>query len=165
MTEAKPTICVKPIAWDSPEGEAARRIRLEVFVDEQLVPREIEIDTLDPIAYHVVAYKDGREPMATGRAFDEPRVAGSWRIGRMAALAAARGQGYGGAVLRALIEEGLRRGCENIRLDSQLSAIDFYAHFGFVVCGPEHEDAGIVHRMMELPATQAALLFRTVKAP
>ncbi|MEG2049604.1 MAG: thioesterase family protein, partial [Comamonas sp.] len=37
-------------------GRAAERLRLEVFVREQGVPREIEIDEFDPICRHVVAF-------------------------------------------------------------------------------------------------------------
>ncbi len=36
-------------------GRLAERLRMEVFVKEQGVPREIEIDEFNPICRHVVA--------------------------------------------------------------------------------------------------------------
>ena len=42
------------------------KIRFEVFVDEQNVPEELEIDGLDDEAKHVLAYIDN-EAIGTGR--------------------------------------------------------------------------------------------------
>ena len=40
LAAGKPgSIRVEPIAWDSPQGNAARRIRLEVFVKKALFDR------------------------------------------------------------------------------------------------------------------------------
>ena len=58
-----------------------RALRLEVFVQEQGVPEEKELDALDEAALHVIAW-DGREVVGTGRLvllFD-----GEAQIGRMA---------------------------------------------------------------------------------
>jgi predicted GNAT family N-acyltransferase len=148
-------IRVEPIAWDSPQGEMARRIRIEVFVKEQRVPPELELDDIDRIAYHVLAYDAARKPMATGRLFEDPARPNRGRIGRMAVEPSARGQGYGNAVLRALMREGLRRGYEKLVLDSQVHAVPFYAKAGFTAFGEEHYDAGIRHRMMEMSAEKA----------
>ncbi|MFP5407346.1 MAG: GNAT family N-acetyltransferase, partial [Gammaproteobacteria bacterium] len=52
-------------AW-SALGEHAARIRTEVFVREQGVPAELELDSNDRLCSHCVAYVDG-EPVATGR--------------------------------------------------------------------------------------------------
>jgi len=149
------SIRVEPIAWDSPQGEMARRIRIEVFVKEQRVPPELELDDTDWIAYHVLAYNDTGTPIATGRLFEDPARPNRGRIGRMAVEASARGQGYGNAVLSALMREGLRRGYEKLVLDSQVHAVPFYAKAGFTAFGEEHYDAGIRHRMMEMSAEKA----------
>ena len=52
--------------------EDAARIRKEVFVEEQGFQKEF--DEIDPIALHVVLYRDG-EPAATGRLFRRDRAA------------------------------------------------------------------------------------------
>jgi predicted GNAT family N-acyltransferase len=125
----------------------ASAIRFAVFVDEQQVPFEEELDEHDHAAYHVLAWLEDR-PVGTGRLVIE---GDSGRIGRMAVLPAARGTGIGGAVLRALLAEAGRRGLRTVHLAAQLHARDFYAHFGFVAGGPHFLDAGIWHQRMERP--------------
>lgn len=158
------TIHLRPVTWDSPEGLAARRLRFEVFVDEQGVPPHEEIDAIDPTAWHVLAWDAAGVPAATGRLYfapddapQSPLPAGTrvGRIGRMAVRRAARGRGFGRAVLHALMAEGLRRDCPAFILDAQTHAIGFYAGSGFRVCGPEHLDCGIPHRMMRVEADAA----------
>ena len=69
----------------STDREAIYAIRRTVFIIEQAVPEEIEIDGLDPVARHVLAYLDGN-PVGTGR------ITPDGRIGRMAVLAECRAQ-------------------------------------------------------------------------
>jgi predicted GNAT family N-acyltransferase len=123
----------------------ASAIRLAVFVDEQRVPFEEELDEHDRDAFHVLAWLEG-QPVGTGRLVIEGE---SGRIGRMAVLPAARGAGVGGAVLRALLAEAARRGLRSVHLAAQLHARPFYARFGFVAGGPRFLDAGIWHQRME----------------
>ena len=149
------SIRVEPIAWDSPQGEMARRIRIEVFVKEQRVPPELELDDTDRIAYHVLSFDETGEPVGTGRLFEDPDRPNHGRIGRMAVAVSARGRGHGEAVLRVLMREGLGRGYEKLVLDSQVHAVPFYAKAGFTAFGEEHYDAGIRHCMMEMSAEKA----------
>ncbi|HLH22630.1 MAG TPA: GNAT family N-acetyltransferase [Chloroflexota bacterium] len=122
-------------------------IRLAVFVDEQRVPFEEELDEHDRDAFHVLAWLDDR-PVGTGRLVIE---GDSGRIGRMAVLPAARGAGVGSALLRALLAEAAARGLRSVHLAAQLHARPFYARFGFVAGGPHFLDAGIWHQRMERP--------------
>jgi predicted GNAT family N-acyltransferase len=131
-----------PTAW-----AWASAIRFAVFVDEQQVPFEEELDEHDHAAYHVLAWLDDR-PVGTGRLVIEVH---DGRIGRMAVLPSARGLGVGGAVLLALLAEAERRGLHTVHLAAQLHARDFYARFGFVAGGPHFLDAGIWHQRMERP--------------
>ena len=151
---------VKPIIWGSKEGDIARDIRTRVFIDEQKVPLEIELDEIDPVAYHVLAFNKNGKPVATGRFFEEPDDAGAGHIGRMAVLADKRGNGYGRAVLMALMREGISRGCNRLVLDSQVHAIPFYEKIGFEICGPEHMDAGIPHKMMQMSSETAESILK-----
>jgi len=128
--------------------EEALAIRLRVFVDEQGVPLELEIDEHDrddPATLHVLAREDGRA-IATGRFYvlSESRV----QIGRMAVLPDARGRGAGAAILVALEAEARRRGFSEAQLDAQTHATGFYRKFGFNDAGPQHLDAGILHQPM-----------------
>lgn len=117
-------------------------IRHLVFVVEQCVPEEIEMDEYDPVATHVLAYI-GDRAVGTGR------ITREGRIGRMAVLADYRGHGIGRALLEALLDIGRRQGAPRLYLSAQTQAIPFYEKFGFVAEGPVYQDAGIDHRRME----------------
>lgn len=117
-------------------------LRTRVFVDEQGVPPEEEIDGLDSFCLHVVAETAGGRVVGTGRLMPEGR------IGRMAVDAEWRGRGIGRALLDALVERARERGFTSVMLHSQIQAMDFYEAAGFQAEGPEFVDAGIAHRRM-----------------
>jgi len=124
-------------------GKAAMGLRLEVFVDEQGVPVEIEQDAQDEAAAHAVVFNRLGVPIATGRLFSSS--SGMARIGRMAVKRVLRGTGLGDAVLKALLDLALRRGDCGVRLHAQTSAQDFYVKFGFAPIGEVFIEAGIPH--------------------
>ena len=127
-------------------GRAAERLRLEVFVREQGVPREIEIDEFDPVARHVVAFNRLNQPVATGRLIsDSPGVG---RIGRMAVARDLRGGSVGRQVLDSLVESARARGDREVVLHAQCHAQNFYARAGFVAEGEIYDEAGIDHITM-----------------
>jgi predicted GNAT family N-acyltransferase len=141
--------------WESPLGELLRALRIEVFVEEQQVPPDEEIDDIDPDAVHLVVLDGGGKVLATGRFFDADGRGMIGRIGRMAVAKSARGRGVGRMILRGLMVEGLRRGFGKMILDAQVQAIPFYEDSGFVAYGEEHLDCGIPHRMMEITRDEA----------
>ena len=126
------------VDWREASGTLSA-IRTTVFVGEQGVPPEIEIDGRDPGCAHVVAESDSGEAVGTGRLMPDGR------IGRMAVLAAWRGRGVGAAMLEALVAEARRRGFRETYLHAQAHAKAFYARHGFVVEGEEYLEAGIPH--------------------
>lgn len=128
------------MGWDEARGEAGP-IRFEVFVDEQNVPAEIELDEHDGVCVHVIA-RAGGVAVGTGRLLPDGH------IGRMAVLKAWRGQGVGAAMLTCLTELARTRGDERVALSAQTHALGFYRRHGFVEEGPEYDDAGIPHRAM-----------------
>nr|NLD39937.1 GNAT family N-acetyltransferase [Actinomycetales bacterium] len=137
--------------------EEAWRIRLEVFVGEQRVPLEEEVDARDedPSTLHAVAYVGG-VPAGTGRVLrDTP---GHVHVGRVAVRAPFRSSGVGTALMvhlegRALTEYGLVEGDGRISvvvaLSAQESAMGFYSRIGYSVVSTErYLDAGIWHQDM-----------------
>ncbi len=122
-------------------GAEAGPIRFEVFVEEQKVPAEMELDELDALSCHALALADG-QPVGTGRLLPDGH------IGRMAVLAGWRGRGVGAALLQALIDEAGRRGVARLVLSAQTHALGFYARFGFVPEGEVYEEAGLPHQVM-----------------
>lgn len=127
-------------SWEQ-QRQAAAALRQQVFVVEQGVPAELELDEMDAQSLHAVAYQDG-VPVATGRLLPDGH------IGRMAVRQEARGAGTGSLVLCALMDEARRRGDRDVVLHAQLSARDFYARHGFEPEGEIFMDAGIEHIAM-----------------
>ncbi|WP_312916698.1 GNAT family N-acetyltransferase [Stenotrophomonas sp.] len=117
-------------------------VRHTVFVSEQNVPAELEIDELDPLSDHALALDEH------GHAIGTARLTPDQRIGRMAVLAAWRGKGVGQALLNALLDAARKRGWGEVSLHAQLHARDFYACNGFLPEGVEFEEAGIGHQTM-----------------
>lgn len=138
---AEPTIEVRLGAWIDLREEAAP-IRYAVFVDEQKVPAEIELDDRDALSLHALALD------AQGRVLGTGRLLPDGHIGRMAVLQSARGQGVGTALLRALLQAARARGDREVVLSAQTHAMPFYEKAGFIAEGDEYDDAGIPHRQM-----------------
>jgi predicted GNAT family N-acyltransferase len=139
---------------DDPRMKEAIELRLAVFVDEQGIPLDEEIDAHDrddSAAVHAIVRNSGTSVVATGRFY--PRDVKTAQIGRMAVALAARGTGMGHVVLHALMNEARRRGFSAASLDAQEYAIGFYERAGFVCEGPTHLDCGIVHQPMRRELT------------
>jgi predicted GNAT family N-acyltransferase len=121
----------------------ARPLRHEVFVEEQKVPVELELDHEDDSALHAVVLNRMGMPVATGRLLQQtPGVA---RIGRMAVKKQMRGSDLGRRVLHALMEAAKHRGDTQVILHAQCSAQGFYKRSGFEPHGLVFEDAGMAH--------------------
>ncbi|SEN85685.1 Predicted N-acyltransferase, GNAT family [Duganella sp. CF517] len=124
-------------------SEDAKTIRFEVFVEEQQVPAELEMDNMDAVCLHAVAYDAAGVPVGTGRLLPDGH------IGRMAVRKGARGTGVGGALLQALMAQARARGDRQVVLSSQSHAAPFYQRHGFTIDGGEFFEAGIAHINMQ----------------
>lgn len=128
--------------WDE-LGVSAQDIRAEVFIREQGIPMDLELDEADHDALHALVLNRLGMPLATGRLIRH--APGVSRLGRMAVIASMRGSSVGRRVLEALTEAAWQRGDHTVLLHAQLSAVNFYRRFGFVENGPHFEEAGIIH--------------------
>ena len=117
------------------------KIRFEVFVDEQNVPEELEIDGLDDEAKHVLAYLDN-EAIGTGR------ILSDGHIGRIAVLKKHRGLGIGKIMMQDLMKWAEEAKLEKLWLSSQWRAHGFYSDLGFQCEGEIYQEAGIDHIKM-----------------
>lgn len=132
--------------------DAALALRIAVFVDEQRIPLEEEIDAHDAPgseAVHALACDADGRALGTGRYYRED--AATARIGRMAVIPAGRGRGVGAALLAALMEHARAAGFTRAVLNAQEHALGFYAKAGFSPDDATNLDAGIVHREMRRP--------------
>jgi predicted GNAT family N-acyltransferase len=131
---------IELMPWERARAHAAP-IRFAVFIEEQGVPQELELDELDERCEHAVAFENGKA-LATGRLLPDGH------IGRMAVLKPWRGRGIGGAILARLVERARDRGDKEVILSAQVHATAFYRAHGFVEEGAEYLEAGILHRDM-----------------
>ena len=131
---------IELMSWDKARADASP-IRFEVFVAEQRVPPDIELDEMDARCVHALAYENG-QAIATGRLLPDGH------IGRMAVLKHWRGRGVGSAILAALMDAARRRGDAKVDLSAQVHAVPFYLAHGFRPVGEVYEEAGIPHQAM-----------------
>jgi len=136
------TILTAPVF--STLANAAFAVRREVFVWEQKVPQEEELDHHDLTATHYVAIAEG-EVVGTLRLIAMPEHT---KIGRVAVRQNWRGKG----VARKLIEKAMAdvraTGKDRFYLTAQSDKLALYEKLGFVAFGPEFVDGGMPHRAM-----------------
>jgi len=137
-------ILIKP--WSEATKEAIP-IRSTVFVQEQGVPEELELDEFDEKADHALAFI-ASECVGTARMMQLSDRRG--QIGRMAVLEGYRKKGIGTELLQALIERGKSSGIKEFELHAQVLVIPFYEKLGFQSHGEIYDEAGIPHRNMIL---------------
>ena len=124
------------------ELESAISVRFRVFVAEQNVPPEEELDEEDAAATHVIALHHG-SIVGTGRLLSrDPAVA---IIGRMAVDKSWRRRGVGGLILRFLEDEARTQGMSQSVLQAQQYVKSFYAAHGYREHGDPFMEVDIPH--------------------
>jgi predicted GNAT family N-acyltransferase len=126
------------------EIQDAFSVRRTVFVDEQNVPEEEEIDQFEEDAVHFVSYQEGA-PVAAGRF---RVVDGFGKVERICVLKEARNTGAGKAIMREIEVYAQKKALHKLKLNAQTHAIPFYANLGYEVVSEEFLDAGIPHKTM-----------------
>ena len=127
---------------------AAQAVRTAVFVQEQGIAPEDEWDADDATALHALLLDVNGQALGNARLLQPS--ANVAKVGRMAVLKQARGNGYGTRLLQALVLEARRRGNKEVRLSAQRTAEDFYAAYGFSIVGEPFDEVGIPHVEMQL---------------
>ncbi len=133
--------------------QAAFAIRKKVFVEEQQVPEEEELDEFESISNHFLAEVDG-EACGTARWRVTPE--GKIKLERFAVLENFRGRGIGEVIVKFVLAD-LSAGPDSslgqlppVYLHAQIQVIPFYERLGFETKGPEFDECGILHRVMYL---------------
>ena len=121
-------------------------IRIIVFVEEQAVPVEEEMDAYDLTATHfLVKQSESAEVVATARFLDKGDGVG--KIGRVAVLIEYRGKGIGALIMSRVEQYAVEHGFSELILEAQMSAIVFYEKLGYVAEGEVYLDCNIEHRL------------------
>ncbi|MDQ0374437.1 GNAT family N-acetyltransferase [Cellulomonas humilata] len=148
---------VRVVRVETPEQRAAMTsIRMAVFVHEQNVVAENEMDALDddPATLHVLAVGDDGSALGTARLLPPHHAGEPAHIGRVAVDGAARGLGVGALLMAALEDEALERFGDvtdgvrsvSVELSAQEQALGFYARLGYVARPERYLDEAIWHR-------------------
>jgi len=120
-------------------------VRGIVFIEEQGVDWEGEIDEFEDDSLHVLGEVDG-QPVAAGRLRE---VAGGWtKLERIAVRPRWRGRGIARQIVRFLLAEAERRGARRLKMHAQVYLEDFYSEFGFRREGGIFDECGIDHILM-----------------
>ncbi len=128
--------------------EACLALRREVFIEEQNVPEEIEMDGQEDKGIHLLV-RDADTPVGTARLMILGDIG---KIGRVCVAKSHRGRGLGEALMdKALEVLRAQPGVTRAKLSAQTQVIGFYEGLGFEAHGPEYLDANIPHRDMYRP--------------
>jgi predicted GNAT family N-acyltransferase len=127
------------------ELQDAYDVRTKVFVEEQQVPEEEEIDQFEREASHVVLY-DEDKPVGAGRF----RILnGIGKIERICVLPDYRSMGAGKIIMEKLEEIAALKEMQTLKLNAQTHAEPFYTKLGYSTISKEtFLDAGIPHVTM-----------------
>lgn len=119
-------------------------VRKKVFVEEQKVPIELEIDEFENNSTHFVLY-DQLTPVGAGRF----RILdGIGKVERICILSTYRGNGAGTLIMQAIEQFAIGQNIATLKLNAQTYAVPFYEKLGYKVVSAEFMDAGIPHKTM-----------------
>ena len=121
-------------------------LRRTVFIEEQNVPENEEVDGDDPDCDHILlTVSDIPVGAARLKYFDD-----FVKVQRVCVLKNYRGQGIGSKIINFIIRHVEKNDIRSsVRLGSQIHALEFYKRLGFIEFGEEYLDAGILHKDME----------------
>ncbi|MDQ0253913.1 putative GNAT family N-acyltransferase [Evansella vedderi] len=127
------------------ELKDAYNVRRKVFIEEQQVPEEIEVDEHEAESIHFVAYDNG-EAVGAGRL----RVFEDYgKAERVCVLASHRKKGVGELIMSKMEERAQAEGKPVLKLNAQTHAEPFYKKIGYVTSSDLFYDAGIPHVAMK----------------
>jgi predicted GNAT family N-acyltransferase len=140
---------VRPVEGKS-DWEAARDVRIAVFVREQDVRLEGEFDEFDETSRHFVCLVDG-EVVGTARwrALHDAGLPVA-KLERFAVLRSARGLGCGHGLVEATLQDARQAGFTRFLLHAQAHLQDFYGAHGFRPEGPIFLEEHLKHVRMTL---------------
>lgn len=126
------------------ELDQAYTVRTIVFVQEQNVPVDLEIDEHDETAIHFIGLLNSEVIAASRLRF----VDDYGKLERICILKEHRGKSYGKKLIAKMEEVIKEEGYSKAKLNAQTHAEDFYRKLGYMTISDEFIDAGIPHVTM-----------------
>src|SRR5699024_9024873 len=106
------------IASTKKERNDAFQVRMEVFVDEQQVPPEEELDAHDETAIHFIGYVEDKAVAASRLRF----VDNYGKLERICVLASQRGKDFGKLIMDEMESVITSKGYKHAKLHAQVHA-------------------------------------------
>ncbi|MFG6278838.1 MSMEG_0567/sll0787 family protein [Microbacterium sp. 5K110] len=163
-----------PTTWsivraDAAQAAAYRRIRRDVFVDEQELFRGDDRDAVDDDSRTIVLVAVGSDGTVLGGVRLSPAVAGrdiGWWTGSRLAVArgARRAGGIGPALVREACATALAIGVLRFEATVQRANVDLFRRLGWIEWGTQIV-AGVDHARMRWPIDRIAALVAATKTP
>ena len=122
-------------------------VRKRVFVEEQGISEDLELDGYDSEALHMVVQYNKRTIGTARVLFPSPGVA---KIERMAVLKTFRRKGVGSKIISFLKGKLKNKKIGKVIVHAQYSAVPFYKSCNFIESGVPFNEAGIPHIKMEV---------------
>lgn len=146
IVESRPALRVREVA-NPEELTAHHKIRHSIFVDEQKIFAEHDLDEWDNSATHVVAELDGKIVGAV-RLYPLDNF-GLWKGDRLAVLPEARAR-VGAALVRFAVATAGRRGGQKMIAQIQEDNVNFFTRLGWESAGETRDFHGVAHQQMAI---------------
>lgn len=136
---------------DAKDLDIYRRIRHRVFVEEQAIFTDTDIDERDgdPAVIRLLGYCDG---VAAGcvRLFVVDEAAGLWQGDRLAVLAPYRTRGVGAPLVRCAVATAGVHGGRQMIAHIQVANVAFFRRLGWAAAGEPEVYVGRSHQPMNI---------------
>jgi putative N-acetyltransferase (TIGR04045 family) len=146
-------ICVE--ALDDEQRAMHHRIRHAVFVEEQAIFAETDVDLHDARAdvVRVLALRGGVEPVGAVRLYPVDLRSGLWKGDRLAVLAARRTGRAGAPLVRYAVAHAREHGGRRMIAHIQLANVGFFERLGWSAYRDTEEYLGLIHQPMDIALT------------
>ncbi len=126
------------------ELEDAFFVRKLVFVQEQNVPVELELDDYDDEAVHFIVYEH-EKPIGAGRL---RTIKNGSKVERVCVLKSHRNLGIGASLMQKIEQTATALKWLPLHLNAQIKATPFYEQLGYSTCSQVFYEVNIPHIAM-----------------
>ncbi|MGB0930470.1 MAG: GNAT family N-acetyltransferase [Chitinophagales bacterium] len=145
QTNISKNYSIQLISPKNPLLVEAIKLRLEVFVWEQRVPIEMEVDEYDRRCNHLVVLDSQQRVVGTLRLVKHGEDV---KMGRFVIRKSHRRRGLGTWMMQAVLKIAKQKGYKQMLIEAQTYVVSFYENLGFEATSGEFMDAGIPHKRM-----------------
>ncbi|TMM41935.1 GNAT family N-acetyltransferase [Colwellia ponticola] len=148
---------ISQVEWQQ-AAPLLKSIREKVFVCERRIPKKIEFDHDDTIAYHMLVCDDkNQEPIATGR------ISPQGEISRIAVVMSYRSERIDIFILQGLFRIADKLTLKEVFISSPLEKVTYFTKHGFYPVGSVYMEAGMAKQRMACATCKAVKHIKKAK--